>query len=57
MMDKKEDITYKVIIRPIATDIVITKGMFKTEEDAWNWVEANNCPVVDYDVIEADSNS
>ena len=54
-MEKKEDVTYKVIIRPIATDIVIIKGSFKTEADAWKWIEANNCPLVDYDVIEAES--
>ena len=53
-MDKK-DVVFKVIIRPIATDMVITKGSFKTEAEAWNWIEANNCPLVDYDVIEADS--
>lgn len=56
-MEKKEDITYKVIIRPIATDMVITKGSFTTEAEAWSWIEANNSPLVDYDVIEAESDS
>ena len=54
-MEKKEDVTYKVIIRPIAMDMVITKGSFKTEAEAWKWVETHNCPLVDYDVIEAES--
>ncbi len=42
---------YRVRIRPIATDIVIIKGAFETEEDAWNWVKNNDCPLVDYEVF------
>ena len=42
---------YKIRIRPIATDIEIIKGTFKTEDDAWNWVENNDCPLVDYEVF------
>ena len=56
-MNKKEDVTYKVIIRPIATNTVITKGLFKTESEAWNWIETHNSPLVDYDVVETDSDS
>ena len=42
---------YKVRIRPIATDIAIILGSYDSEEAAWNWVEANNLPFVDYDVV------
>ena len=43
---------YKVRIRPIATDFAIILGSFESEEAAWNWVEANNLPFVDYDVVQ-----
>ena len=42
---------YRVRIRPIATDVEIIKGSFETEEEAWNWVENNACPLVDYEVF------
>lgn len=42
---------YCVRIRPIATDVEIIKGAFETEEDAWNWVENNDCPLVDYAIF------
>ena len=42
---------YRLRIRPIATDIEIIKGSFETEEDGWNWVENNDCPLVDYEVF------
>lgn len=42
---------YRVKIRPIATDIEIVTGAFETEEDAWHWVENNDCPLVDYEVF------
>ena len=42
---------YKVRIHPIATDVEIIKGLFETKEDAWNWVENNDCPLVDYEVF------
>ena len=48
------NIVYKVVIRLIATDIEIRQGSFSTEEEAWQWVEEHNCPVVDYDVIKAE---
>lgn len=48
---------YRVRIRPIATDVEIIKGSFETEEEAWNWVEINNCPLVDYEVFSDETPS
>ncbi len=45
---------YKVKIRPISTDVEITKGPFDSEEEAWAWTEQNNNPLVDYDVVTED---
>ena len=42
---------YNVRIRPIAMNIVILKGPFSSEEEAWEWAEQNNNPLVDYDVL------
>ena len=42
---------YKVKITPIIPSIEIWKGPFITMEEAWRWVEENNCPFVDYEVI------
>ena len=47
-MNKK---VYRVKIRPIAMDIVILKGPFQSEEEAWKWIEQNNNPLVDFDVV------
>ena len=35
--------------------IVIAEGLFETEEDAWNWVNENNCPLVDYEIVAVES--
>ncbi len=43
-----------VKITPIIPTETYWKGPFQSEEEAWNWVENNNCPYVDYDVVERD---
>ena len=35
--------------------ITLTEGPFETEEEAWNWVDENNCPLVDYEVVPVES--
>ena len=42
---------HKVRITPIIPTFEIQEGPFQTEDEAWEWVERNNCPYVDYDVI------
>ena len=42
---------YQVEIHLIAMDVVITKGSFETEEEAWAWVEENNLPFADFFVV------
>ena len=42
---------YKVRIIPIIPLIEIWKGPFQTEDEAWEWVEQDNNPFVDYEVV------
>ena len=44
--------SYSIKIQPIATDIEIWKHGFATERDAMAWIQANNCPVVDYEIVQ-----
>ena len=46
--------SYKVIITPISTSLGILYGNFATEQEAREWTEQHNCPVVDYEVIQVD---
>ncbi len=45
---------YLVQIRPIIGCTTTITGPFETEEEAWKWVDENNCPFADYDVLELD---
>ena len=47
---------YKVKITPIIPGTVIWIGPFISMEEAWEWVEMNNNPFVDYEVIYIDDN-
>lgn len=42
---------YKVRIKPIIPTFETWVGPFRTEDEVWEWVEQNNCPYVDYDVV------
>lgn len=42
---------YRVRIVPIIPTVEIWKGPFQTEDEAWEWVEQNNNPFVDYEVV------
>ncbi len=48
---------YKVRITPIIPTFEIWEGPFQTEDEAWEWVEQNNCPYVDYDVVPAEQDA
>ncbi len=43
---------YFVKITPIIPNAVLWKGPFYSESAAWRWVEENNSPYCDFDVIE-----
>ncbi len=45
---------YAIRIRPIVGNYETVKGFFATPEEAWQWVEDNNDPLMDYDVFEID---
>ena len=45
---------YKVKIIPTIPIVEIWKGPFISMEEAWQWVEENNCPFVDYAVAPVD---
>ena len=45
---------YKVRITPIIPLVEIWKGPFITMDEAWKWVEENNNPFVDYEVVPVD---
>lgn len=42
---------YKVKITPIIPTVEIWKGPFISMDEAWQWVEEHNNPLVDYEVI------
>lgn len=45
---------YKVKITPIIPIVEIWRGPFLSTEEAWRWVEQNNDPFVDYEVVPID---
>ncbi len=45
---------YYVKITAIIPILEIWKGPFLTAEEAWEWVDHHNDPLVDYDVINVD---
>lgn len=45
---------YKVRITPIIPLVEIWKGPFISMDEAWKWVEENNNPIVDYEVVPVD---